>query len=47
MPLTLEQLRRRNEELIAREREESGGNTEFWYLSYAYRALSWKSVGEG
>jgi hypothetical protein len=35
MPLTIEQLRRRNAELIERERQESEGKTAFWYLSYA------------
>jgi hypothetical protein len=35
MPLTIEQLRRRNAELIERERQDSDGKTEFWYLSYA------------
>jgi hypothetical protein len=37
MPLSIEQLRRRNAELIERERQEANGKTEFWYLSYADR----------
>jgi hypothetical protein len=34
-PLTIEQLRERERTLIAREREQTGGRTAFWYLSYA------------
>lgn len=34
-PLTIEELRKRNAELIEQERSEAGGATSFWYLSYA------------
>jgi hypothetical protein len=35
MPLTLEELRKRNAELITQERKAANGKTGFWYLSYA------------
>jgi hypothetical protein len=35
MSLTIDELRKRNRELIEQEREASKGKTEFWYLSYA------------
>lgn len=35
MPLTIEELRKRNTQLIAQEREAANGKTGFWYLSYA------------
>jgi hypothetical protein len=33
--MNLQQLRKRNHELIEQEREESKGVTSYWYLSYA------------
>ena len=38
MPLTIEELRKRNAQLIAQEREAANGKTGFWYLSYADEA---------
>jgi hypothetical protein len=35
MPLTIEELRKRNAELIAEERKAANGLTGFWYLSFA------------
>lgn len=35
MTMTIEQLRKRNAELIAAERERAGDKTTFWYLSYS------------